>query len=197
MLEARSALQSVARPGRYGAMRPEGPGVVLTEIRDRQITQLAGWPDGFATVLDRLSGLIDKGCPVMTAGTERVWVVGGVVGTADRLRDALPAGQAVVLDLSHARTVVAVEGPQVRRVLAKGFPIDLHADAFPEGAAAQTAVDHVGVLVHRTGPDRFEIYVPRSFAAGFWRWLTESAAEVGYEVSPAISGARRIDALKQ
>jgi sarcosine oxidase gamma subunit len=38
------------------------------------------------------------------------------------------------------------------------------------------------VLLHRVGPEAFELYVPRSYAANLWQWLTECSAEFGYEV---------------
>ena len=66
--------------------------------------------------------------------------------------------------------------------IAKGFAIDSHPDAFPVQAIAHTMVEHTGVLLHRVGPEAFEIYVPRSYAVNSWHWLTVSAKEFGYEV---------------
>lgn len=182
MLEVRSALADVAIPGRYGAIRPEGPGVRLAEVRGRALLQLAGWPDSFASAIDRLIGVIGDGHAVVPVGAERVWILADAPAIGDRLRGAFTSGEAVVLDLSHSRTVLTIEGRRVREVLAKGVPVDLHTDTFTVGAAAQTVVDHVGVLIRGVGPERFEIYVPRSYARSFWHWIAGSAAEFGYIV---------------
>lgn len=182
MLEARSPLHDVLRPGCYGSAG-DMPGVALSELRGRKIVQLAGWPGSFDGVVEQLPDILGHSGSVLRVGAERVWVVGDDAGISDRLHAAFSDEQAVVLDLSHSRTVISVDGRMARRVLAKGFPIDLHADVFEQGGAAQTAVGHIGVLVRRTGGDRFEIYVPRSYAVSFWTWLTESAFEAGYTVT--------------
>ena len=75
-----------------------------------------------------------------------------------------------------------VTGLKARNVLAKGVAVDLHTSIFPVQAIAHTMVEHAGVLVHRVGPEAFELYVPRSYAVNLWHWLTESAAEFGYGV---------------
>ena len=70
-------------------------------------------------------------------------------------------------------------------MLAKGLPVDLHAGAFPPGTVVQGAIELIPALVHRPlrcGGDRFEIFVARSYAVSFWSWLTDAAAEFGYEV---------------
>lgn len=99
-------------------------------------------------------------------------------------------GCASVADQSSGYGVLRLSGPDVRRVLAKGAPIDLHADAFPTGSAAVTDVAHVGAILWRVdgGPmadpqdaagGAFDIAVFRSLAGSFWHWLEESAAEYG------------------
>lgn len=182
MLEPRSALYSIVRPGRFGVARPEGPGVLLSEIRGRYIVQVAAWPGTFDAVVARAGSMVGAAGAAIRVGAERLWLIGEMPGTAERLRAAFGEAEAVVLDISHSRVIVRADGPEVRRVLAKGIPIDLHDDAFPAGTAAQTVVEQTGVLVHRVGRDRFDLYVARSYAACFWHWLTENAAEIGYEV---------------
>ena len=75
-----------------------------------------------------------------------------------------------------------LKGEAARSVLIKGIAVDLHTDAFPVQAIAHTMVEHAGVLLHRVGPEAFELYVPRSYSANMWHWLTVSAEEFGYEV---------------
>ena len=88
----------------------------------------------------------------------------------------------MLLELTDSRTIFRIKGAAVRQVLAKGVAVDLHTSVFPVQAIAHTMVEHAGVLLHRVGPEAFELYVPRSYAANLWHWLTESSAEFGYEV---------------
>lgn len=191
MLEVRSALASHLKPGRHS----DGGGVVLSEVRGRYIFQAAGWPNSFEAISKRLTDIAGTTVPeafgvasvadtvtAIWAGAERLWFTTQDAGLLERLATSVSDEEAVLLDVSESRTIIRVGGTAVRSVLAKGVPIDLHTDVFPVQAIAHTMVEHAGVMVHRVGPEAFELYVPRSYAAALWHWLTVSAAEYGYEV---------------
>ena len=182
MPEARSSLHDVIRPGRFGPARPDEHGLVIAEHRGRRIVQVTAWQETRDPVYHRIRSLVSVADAILDIGGARFWIVSDDPDTMSRLGNAFGIREASVLDLSHSRTCIALEGPSVRRALAKGVPLDLHPAIFREGEAAQTVVDHVGILIRRTGTDRFELFVPRSYAVSLWAWLTESAAEFGYEV---------------
>jgi sarcosine oxidase subunit gamma len=83
------------------------------------------------------------------------------------------APEGALIDLSHGRLRYEIEGPGARAKLATGTAVDLAPSAFPEGAACETMFNHIGVHLTRTGADRFEILVGRSFAESLWRELAE------------------------
>lgn len=193
MLEARSQLASHVKPGRYGS--GDSPGVALSEVRGRSIVQAAGWPDSFDTVSTRLAsaaggtvpnafGIASVADTVTTiwAGAERLWFTADDPALMKRFDGVVTDEEAVLLDLSDSRTILRIKGTVARNVLAKGIAIDLHTDAFPVQAIAHTMVEHAGVLLHRVGPEAFELYAPRSYSVNMWHWLTVSAEEFGYEV---------------
>lgn len=104
-------------------------------------------------------------------------------------------GHASVVDQSSGYGVLRLSGPDVRRVLAKGAPIDLHPAAFPPGKAAVTDIAHVGGILWRvdgalledeaaSADAVFDVAVFRSLAGSFWHWLEDSAAEFGLERLP-------------
>ena len=103
-----------------------------------------------------------------------------IEGALQILQDSVV--DAMLLDLSDSQTILRLKGEAARSVLIKGIAVDLHTDAFPVQAIAHTMVEHAGVLLHRVGPEAFELYVPRSYSANMWHWLTVSAEEFGYEV---------------
>ena len=90
------------------------------------------------------------------------------------------AGLASLSDQGDGYAVFEISGPEARRALAKGVPLDL--EMFGENDAAVTAIAHIGAIIWKSGPERFVIAVFRSFAASFWHWLHASAAEFGLEV---------------
>lgn len=83
-------------------------------------------------------------------------------------------GKAFVSDQSHGRIRIGLSGARAVEVLAKGTAIDLDSDAFAEGQAAMTLFGHVSVQIARTGHDRFEFTVLRSFAESLWEELERS-----------------------
>jgi sarcosine oxidase subunit gamma len=86
------------------------------------------------------------------------------------------AAGGLLTDLGHGRTVIRVEGEAARALLAKGVGPDLHPSVFPTGACLQTTVAHTNILLHAVdAAPRFDLYVPRSYAADFWDWLCDAA----------------------
>jgi heterotetrameric sarcosine oxidase gamma subunit len=194
-----SALSGIAVPGRYGKEEGE-PSVVITE--------LAGL--GLATVACRkgqasaLSAAVGKAYSVdlpANSGAEQgaavrfigygpgQWLAVSESLANEALASELAAklqGLASVSDQSGGRTVLRVSGNRARDVLAKGLPLDLDPRAFPLGSAATSAISHIGVQLWQADDTRsYDIAIFRSLSESFWRWLTASAAEFGYEVTPA------------
>lgn len=93
------------------------------------------------------------------------------------------SGLASLSDHSDGYAVFEISGPEARRALAKGVPLDL--EMFQDGDAAVTAIAHIGAILWKSGPERFALAVFRSYAASFWHWLQASAAEFGVDVENA------------
>ncbi|MEB2842812.1 sarcosine oxidase subunit gamma [Rhizobiales bacterium RZME27] len=78
---------------------------------------------------------------------------------------------------SDGQVLMAVSGPDVRKILAKCVAVDLHADAFAEGESAPMMICRVAGNLARTGTDTFEILVPRSYAGYVFDELREAGRE--------------------
>ena len=89
----------------------------------------------------------------------------------------------LAVDVSDARVVVALSGPRVAEVLAKGVPLDLTEPAFATGTARRTHLGPLGVLVLRTGEADWEVLGFRSAAGYLMEWFRTAAAP-GSEVFP-------------
>lgn len=102
------------------------------------------------------------------------------------------AGRAAVVDQSHARVQIGLEGPRVRDTLAKLIGIDVDAHTFPAASAAMTVIAHIPVHVwrevDRDGSAAFEIAGPQSYAESLWHHVVVSAAEYGLEARTLVAG---------
>jgi sarcosine oxidase subunit gamma len=195
MADARTALDGVIQPGRFG--RDAGnPGVILSERRGLTLVQVAGFaPDVVGAALrDKLGIVVDAkpnraaGAPdalALWTGPERYLVAtpaGRTPSAASLLSQALKPSEAGIVELDQARTIVRLAGRNARDVLAKGCLLDLHPSRFPAGACAQTVLFHANALVHAVEMATFDLFVPRSFGQSFWESLTDAAGEFGCQV---------------
>jgi sarcosine oxidase subunit gamma len=185
MPEVHSALSGLATPRHESTPRD----LAIDEISRRDLVQLAGWPESFEMVASRVSQLLGSTVPqetcrasatgetiVFMVGPGRLWLAAPVARNLGmQLRTMFTPHEAVVTDLGHSRTVIRITGTSATALLARGIAIDLDDGAFPVDRFAQTAIREVGVLLHRAAGESFDLYVPRSFAAWLWDWLTEAA----------------------
>lgn len=88
-----------------------------------------------------------------------------------------------VTDLSQSRVRLRIEGDCVPALLAKGIAIDLAPEVFRVGHYAQTGLHHTGVLLHRTAPSRYELYLLRTYAVSLWEWIADAALALGYDAA--------------
>jgi sarcosine oxidase subunit gamma len=190
-----SALTGLAVPGRYGKTNGE-PGVVIAErlglglatvaVRKGAPVRVAvkssygvNLPDESAVVQGPDVGFVGYGPGQWLAVSEKLGGEALARDLGQRLK-----GLASISDQSGGRTVLRLSGPRARDVLAKGLPIDLHPSVFGPGGAATSTISLMGVQLWQVddGPT-YDIALFRSLSASFWRWLTASAAEFGYEVT--------------
>lgn len=176
-----SPLADVALQGRFGADKGT-PGVFLSVRHPVSIATVIA-RKGKGRALAEALGTV-KGCTVHWAGADQYYAIaeGRGEGALARELAAKLAGLASVMDQSHGRVIIRIDGAKSRAVLAKGTPVDLHADEFPIGKSAVTQMAHVGVHLTRTGKNAFELSVFRGFSESFWEWLTEQSEEFGYQV---------------
>ena len=200
-LQAKSALAGIAVPGRYGRKDGE-PGIVVSERIGLGLATVAARKGQAEAVKAAVASAYGIQLPFSSRVAEGRDAQGSAVSfigygpgqwlavsesfaseaLARDLQDKLQ-GLASISDQSGGRTVLRISGRRAREVLAKGLPIDLDPRAFPLGSAATSAISHMGVQIWQIDDTRsYDIAVFRSLSESFWRWLTASAAEYGYEV---------------
>jgi len=171
-----SALATVAKLGRFGAAKGD-PSVILSVIHPVTMAMVIARKGKAKALKDILSAM--KKVDVLWAGPDQYYVQNAPYTELKRELEGL----ASVSDQSHGRVVIRISGSKSRTLLAKGTPVDLHANKFAVGKSALTQMAHVSVHFTRTGENEFTLSVFRGFSESFWEWLTSQAAEFGYQVS--------------
>jgi sarcosine oxidase subunit gamma len=177
-----SPLAKVAAPGLFGA-DPVTAGVELSVRHPASIVTVIARKGCAERLADAFEDI--KNCDVHWAGFDQYYAVadGRLEGALYRDLKGLLGSIATLSDQSHGRIIIRISGPNARKVLAKGTPVDLHEREFPIGKSAVTQMAHVGVHLTRIGEDAFELSVFRGFAESFWEWLAQQAEEFGYRVT--------------
>jgi sarcosine oxidase subunit gamma len=137
-----------------------------------------------APACNRFSGSATKSLRYIGPG---VWLLVGeatALPPITELRAQLGA-DATVVDLSHARCVLRLQGIAANRTLAKYCGLDLDVSTFPTGSATNTRFGKIGMHLARTDDlPTFELLVFRGYAEFVFEALCEGAAEFGFRVEP-------------
>ena len=162
-----------APAGQFGASLT-ARSVVMTAMPEGHVWQLFA-----ATLSSEEIAQATGGEAVRAAGPGQWFVVGDSPLAPPSL--TLADGRATLIDQSHGRVRIRLQGEAVTAVLAKGVPIDLHDKTFPVGHSAITLCGHISVHLTRLAPYAFELMVLRSYALSLWESLIEMGLEFGIE----------------
>ncbi len=100
-----------------------------------------------------------------------------VIELTDFLARAIGPAHGAAVDVSSARLALALEGAQVRDMLASCCSLDLHPRAFAEDACAQTLIGQAPIVLQRLpGPSLFRILVRPSYQDYVVRWLLRAGS---------------------
>ena len=190
----RSALGDDFIPGQYGA--GDAPGVTLTEMRGQTLIHIAGdsADAGFTSGIEAATGLslptqsgqvTSDGDHLMCWLGPDQWLLkttSAPYGEWEKhLAESAPSG--AFNDVTYARTTLRLAGPNVRDVLAKGCPLDLHPAVFTPERCALSLLGHLNPLIICLDADVFEVSVTQSYGVDLFEWLCTAAAEYGYQVA--------------
>jgi sarcosine oxidase subunit gamma len=102
------------------------------------------------------------------------WLVDGPEDSSPASRSS---ARVMAVDVSAQRTTLLLSGSAVTDVLGHGTSLDVHRDVFPVGAAAQTVLAKAGVILARTTPDEYRVWVRASFARYLAEWVIDASLE--------------------
>ena len=180
-----SSLAQAYQKGVFG--KKDKTGVILSEVQDLILYQVAAWPETLNEVGNKLAKAYElkeypsankalNGSQVVMLRIEPLkwWILGGDV------EDLLPE-EGSILDLSHSRTHLRISGNDSVSLLNRHLPLDLRENSFPLNSVASTAFHHCSITLWRSKKG-YELFLPRAFALTLWEILLESAAQFGYEI---------------
>ena len=190
-----SPLARALAPGDFGAVGPDGPGVVFRDRRELSLVTLQVRAEKQAAARQKLDtaglALPPAGQAARSGDLSVIWsALDRWIAVAPRAPGELhrtlseafggdPHGHDVALvDQSSGLCALEIGGAKLDALLAKGTPVDLH--ALQTDRTAATGIDHQPVTLWRTSPQTVLLLVGRSFAQDTLEFLQEMALEFGY-----------------
>jgi len=141
--------------------------VRLTELPFARVTSVApfaGKERAVATAMKKIGlGWPEPGQSIRAGDAGCLWTGRGQAFLIGADAAGL-AGLAALTDQSDGWARMRLEGAAAEAVLARLVPMDLRRSAFPDGAVARTGLNHMMMVLHREGPEAFQIMVFRSMA---------------------------------
>ena len=135
------------------------PAVGFSQASDRAGTLLGLQIDQVWCLLEHTGAAMDKAVAAQLGDTRGVYLT----------------------DQSDAWSLLGLSGVSSISVLERLCPLDLDDSTFPVNSVARTVIEHVGVIILRTGNDSFELITPRSSAASFMHAIETVAKHVHTE----------------
>ncbi len=169
-------------PDRIGK-KDGAPGISIEWIVNQTQAEIVSFDPG-NSVLDIVSAVARRfdGDLSFAHAADRVFMVARDDNRLPALKAAVPSDQAAIIDQSHGRVCLAVEGARVSDVLSKLFAIDFDASAFKSGTGIATAHHVIFALIYRENATRFLLLPHRSFARDFLKALIKAGTEYGVEI---------------
>ena len=181
-IEIDSPFGALLTPDRIGK-KDGAPGISIEWIINLTQAEVAAFEPGDA-VLEKAVNAARRhdGDPAFQHAANRVFVVARDADLLPELHKTVPATKGAIIDQSHGRVCLAVEGPRVEHVLSKLFAVDFELSVFKTGTGVATAHHVVFALIYRENETRFLLFPHRSFARDFLGALIKAGTEYGVEI---------------
>ena len=105
------------------------------------------------------------------------WLLVGLEEAEQKLATLKDQYHFSIVDVSGQRTIIELEGPHAREVLAHLWEQDLREKNFPVASVSQGLIAKAPVIVCHISPFRYHVMVRSSFALHVWKALTDAATE--------------------
>lgn len=156
-------------------------GLTLREVDPGPITSIALFPGQEKLVAKGLKalGLSFPGPNALVTGKDGALLVWTGRDQAFLIGAEAPVLEgAAMTDQSGGWCTLELSGPAAADALMRLVPLDLRLAAFPVGRAVRSGLNHMGMVMIRTGDEAFEIMVFRSMARTAWHEIEAAMATV-------------------
>jgi len=192
-MTAITPLESIHKKGIFGEhhKKNESDLIKISEVKKFSIIQVVQYKRSIVKIENlNIDGVkLPKQSPLVNHNEEtrilwsgpKTWLV---ISTKENIIEMIEKNFDVkdfaITDISHSRAAIQIEGIGVKEILKKGCPINFN--EFKKNNCVGTIFQGINILIDMLDdrPERFNIFVLRSFGESFYHDITDAALEGGY-----------------
>ena len=188
-----SPLFNIIQKGSFGNSENRNS-ILINEISNIYIVQIAKYKNSTQKTEDiKINGLKlpTTSGQVNSSKEERIlwngpnnWLyISLLKNPIDILESNLNKNNFAITDLSHSRTIISLEGIDVKEVLKKGCPFNFN--NLKKNNCANSVFNGITLTIDvvEDNPDKIYLYVLRSFGESFYHAITDATLEFGYKIT--------------
>ncbi len=188
-----SPLFNIIQKGSFGNSENRNS-ILINEISNIYIVQIAKYKNSTQKTEDiKINGLKlpTTSGQVNSSKEERIlwngpnnWLyISLLKNPIDILESNLNKNNFAITDLSHSRTIISLEGIDVKEVLKKGCPFNFN--NLKKNNCANSVFNGITLTIDviEDNPNKIYLYVLRSFGESFYHAITDATLEFGYKIT--------------
>ena len=188
-----SPLNFVHKVGKFGDNDKKSQNNILkvSEINGLLIFQIAQYKNSsFDVSKIRLDGLSfpsslkstsNSNTRILWIGPNNWLVFSSVLDLLEKEKNQFNEAEFAIIDISHSRTIIELEGNLVNEVLKKGCPLDIN--SLKDGDCANSVYKGISITIDfvSESPKKVRILGLRSYGESLHRSVTDACLEFGYD----------------
>ncbi len=186
-----SPLKNIHKLGRYGNFENKDDDIIIKikEIKDIFIYQVVKFKNSQISNNLKIDDLMfpehlkvnaNNNTRILWMGPNN-WLIISVNSLNDYLKKNFLADDFAITDISHSRSIIELEGKNIKEVVKKGSPLNI--DELKKNDCANTVFNGITITIDNieTNPKKLRIISLRSFGESLYHSVTDSCLEFGYK----------------
>ena len=189
-----SALENVLIKGLYGNYEGKNENILtkIKEVKDLLIVQIVNYKNSDLHIKDyNIDGLSfpeevlkvnsNQNSRILWCGPKNWLLVTSKKDLIKNINAKFNTKDFAITDISHSRGVIEIEGENLKEILKKGCPFNFN--EFKKNNCVNSVFNGIAITLDMINekPDKFRLFVLRSFSESFYHSITDSCLEYGYK----------------
>ena len=189
-----SPLHNIHSTGSYGNYenKDEKNLIKILEVKDLLIVQLVQYKNSLLKIEDlEIDGLklnnqaltvtCNKNTRILWNSPKNWLLISSNKDLLKKINETFKESDFAVTDLSHSRTIIEIEGKNVKDVLKKGCPFDFN--SFTKNSCINSIYNGIAFTADMIdhNPEIIRLFALRSFGESFYHSITDASLEFGYK----------------